>query len=234
MKRLLLIDNSIGDRYHAVERLPASGFPMPCDRINLYAGDPVPRLEGYTHLIATGCTKSICTPEPWMDGLKALLQAALERNLNILAICFSHQMLAQAAAGERYARRRAAPELGWVKQTVLRDDPLFGRKGTEHWGFVSHFDEVSPDLPEEKGQILLRSDFCEVEAFRVTGRNAWGVQGHFEEDIESGRRMLQWQIEENPALAEYVQNGQAPKDSGLWAELLDRFCRLEYSGGAQE
>lgn len=169
-----------------------------------------------------------------MEGLKTLIQNALDRNLNILAICFSHQMLAQIIAGERYARRRSAPELGWVEQTVLLDDPLLGRKGTVHWGFVSHFDEVSPDLPEEKARILLRSDSCDVEAFRVNGKNAWGIQGHFEESVESGLEMLQWQIGENPALAEHVLNGQDPRDSGLWTELLKRFCDLDQEGRAEK
>lgn len=150
MKRLLLIDNSIGNHYNAVERFPASDFPMSCDQVNLYAGDPLPRPEGYTHLIATSCTKSICAPEPWMEQLKTLLQNALDRDLNILTICFSHQMLAQIIAGKRYARRRAAPELGWVEQTVFLDDPLFGRKGTAYWGFVSHFDDVSPACRRRK------------------------------------------------------------------------------------
>lgn len=227
MKRLLLINNSVGDYYHADKRFPASGFPMPCDQVNLHAGDPPPRLEGYTHLIATGCTKSICTAEPWMEQLKALLRNALELDLNILAICFSHQMLAQVIAGDRYARRRRTPELGWVGQTVLQDDPLFGQKGSVHWGFVSHFDEVSSDLPTEKAQILLRSDFCAVEAFRVKGRNAWGIQGHFEESAESGQEMLEWQLKEDPDLAFYIQNRETPRDSGLWPELLKQFCNLD-------
>ena len=226
MKRLLLIDNSIGDYYHAVQRLPASDFPIPCDQVNLYAGDAPPDLGRYTHLIATGCTKSICRPEPWMDRLKALLREALERDVNLLAICFSHQMLAQAAAGDVYARSRSAPELGWVAQTVLRDDPLLGPQGTVHWGFVSHFDEVSPNLPEDRAQILLRSDTCAVEAFRVAGKHAWGPQGHFEESVESGREMLRQEVEENPALADYILNRDRPRDTGLWPELLERFCKL--------
>lgn len=226
MKRMLFIDNSIGDYYDAAKPFPASRFPMPCDYVNIFAGGELPSLDGYTHIIATGCTKSICVPEPWMEKLKALFLEAMERDCNLLTICFSHQMLAKAIAGEAYVRRREAPELGWVEQEVLCDDILFGKKGDKYWGFVSHFDEVSPELPEEKATILLRSAECEVEAFRVNGKNAWGVQGHFEETIETGMAMLESQIAEDSTLAKMVRNGDAPKDSGFWPVLLERFCGL--------
>lgn len=226
MKRMLLIDNSIGDYYDAKKPFPASGFPMPCDSVNLFAGEEAPPLDRYTHIIATGCTKSICTPEPWMETLETLLRDALDRDCSILAICFSHQMLAKIVAGAEYLRRRKTPELGWAEQEVLCDDILFGRKGDRLWGFVSHFDEVSPELPADKATVLLRSEDCGVEAFRVNGKNAWGVQGHFEETVGSGTKILQSQIAEDASLARAVRNGDAPRDSGFWPTLLERFCGL--------
>lgn len=225
-KRMLLIDNSIGDYYDAKKPFSASGFPMPCDYVNLFAGEETPPLDRYTHIIATGCTKSCCAPEPWMQRLEAVFLEALERDCPLLAICFSHQMLAKVIAGAEYLRRREEPELGWAEQEVLCDDPLFGRKGDKLWGFVTHFDEVSPALPKEKATILLRSAECAVEAFRVNGKNAWGVQGHFEETIESGKEMLKSQIAEDASLAQAVQNGDTPQDSGFWPTLLERFCGL--------
>ena len=182
MKKLLLIDNSVGDDYNAVAQLSASSFPIPCDTVNLYAGDPAPSLEGYTHLLSTGCTRSVCRPD---------------------------------------VRQRGAPELGWVEQELLQDDPLLGPKGTL-WGFQYHFDEVCP-LPPEKAELLVRSETCAVEAFRVKGKRAWGLQGHFEESVESGRAMLS----HHPDLAPLVQNASAPRDGGIWPELLARFCALE-------
>lgn len=226
MKRMLLIDNSIGDYYDAKKPFPASGFPMPCDSVNLFAGEETPPLDRYTHIIATGCTKSVCTPEPWMRRLEEVFLEALERDICLLAICFSHQTLAKAVAGAEYLRRRKTPELGWAEQEVLCNDPLFGKKGDRIWGFVSHFDEVSPELPADKATVLLRSADCGVEAFRVNGKNAWGVQGHFEETVGSGTKILQSQIAEDTSLARAVRNGDAPRDSGFWPTLLERFCGL--------
>lgn len=239
-KRMLLVDNSIGDYYDAIKPFPASDFPMPCDYVNLFAGEETPPLDRYTHIIATGCTKSICTPEPWMETLETLLRDALDRDCSILAICFSHQMLAKTVAGAEYLRRRESPELGWAEQEVLCDDPLFGKKGDRIWGFVSHFDEVSPELPADKATVLLRSEDCGVEAFRVNGKNAWGVQGHFEETAESGMEMLRNQVVEDASLARtlfgdvpegvgvkyMIWDRNAKKDSGFWPTLLERFCGL--------
>lgn len=226
MKKLLFIDNSVGDHYDASKPFQPLHFPMPVDRVDLYAGDPRPCLDEYSHIISTGCTRSICSPEPWMEKLESLLAEAVERNIDLLTICFSHQMLAKVIAGDSFVRRRAEPELGWVKQTVLCDDELLGVKGTVLWGFVSHFDEVCPELPLEKAVILLRSESCGVEAFRVNGKNAWGIQGHFEETIESGLQMLKSQTAEDGSLARYIQNGSSPKDSGIWPDLLQRFFSL--------
>lgn len=239
-KRMLLVDNSIGDYYDAIKPFPASDFPMPCDYVNLFAGEETPPLDRYTHIIATGCTKSICTPEPWMGMLETLLRDALDRDCSILAICFSHQMLAKTVAGAEYLRRRESPELGWAEQEVLCDDPLFGKKGDRIWGFVSHFDEVSPELPADKATVLLRSEDCGVEAFRVNGKNAWGVQGHFEETAESGMELLRNQVVEDASLARtlfgdvpegvgvkyMIWDRNAKKDSGFWPTLLERFCGL--------
>lgn len=221
MKKLLLIDNSVGDDYNAVAQLSASSFPIPCDTVNLYTGDPAPSLEGYTHLLSTGCTRSVCRPEPWMEVLEDLFRQALDRDMPLLGICFSHQLLAKVVAGPDYVRQRGAPELGWVEQELLQDDPLLGPKGTL-WGFQYHFDEVCP-LPPEKAELLVRSETCAVEAFRVKGKRAWGLQGHFEESVESGRAMLS----HHPDLAPLVQNASAPRDGGIWPELLARFCALE-------
>ncbi len=225
MKRLLLIDNSIGDHYNAIGQM--TFFPIPFDTVNLYAGDPVPSLEGYTHLIATGCVKSVLDKEPWMVSLRALLQEALRRDICLLCVCFSHQLLGQVVGGDACARRRAAPELGWYAQTLLCDDPLLGKKGDVLYGLMSHYDEVTPDLPAGKATILLRSDTCEVEAFRVLGKNAWGLQGHFEETIESGQALLAYDRAHRPETVPYIQTDLMSKDSGLWPTLIQRFCALE-------
>lgn len=222
MKRLLLIDNSTGDGYNAIGQIPPARLPLPCDAVNLFAGDPVPSLEGYTHILSTGCPKGVHDAEPWMDDLSALFREALSCDLPLLAICFSHQLLAKTIAGAQYVRRRPSPELGWVRQELLEDDLLLGPKGSSLWGFAFHFDEVTPDLPKDKARILMRSDTCEVEAFRVVGKKAWGLQAHFEETIQSGLAML----DRNPSLAPFVQNRDTPKDSGVWNPLLERFCAL--------
>ena len=227
MKRLLFVDNSVGDHYDASRPFPDSCFPMPFHRVNFFAGDPVPDLAEFTHIISTGCTRSVCQPEPWMEKLEDLLREALERDRSLLGICFSHQALAKVLGGAGCVRQRPAPEMGWVEQTVIRDDPLFGKDGDRLWGLEAHFDEVTTSLPPEKATIIMRSDTCQVEAFRVNGKNAWGVQGHFEETPENGKQMLETLAAEKPELRPYMQNLDSPRDSGYWQTLFRRFCDLD-------
>ncbi len=227
MKRLLFINNSVGDYYDACRPFPDACFPMPFDRISLFAGDEIPDLGNYTHIIGTGCTRSVCDAEPWMEKLDALLREGLERNINILGICFSHQALGKVLGGADCVRRRPAPEMGWVEQTVLRDDPLFGKAGDRLWGLMAHFDEVTEALPPEKATVILRTDSCRVAGFKVVGKNAWGVQGHYEETPEAAQKMLETQAAENPELRPLIQNLDSPRDSGYWQTLFSRFCALD-------
>ena len=225
-KRLLVIDNSVGDYYKPMNRLPGEDFSMEMDVVNYYRGESVQNLEPYTHIIATGCTKSICEIEPWMLKVADLFRSALELDLNLLTICFSHQLLARMAAGEAWVRRRREPEFGWVEQEVLEDDPIFGKRGDRIWGFVSHFDEVAAEIPKDKAVVVLRSHTCGVEAFRVRGKRAWGVQGHFEESPESGADMLRSICQEDSRLEKWIQNGGNPRDDGYWKVILKRFQAL--------
>lgn len=75
-------------------------------------------------------------------------------------------------------------------------------------GVISRFDEASPGLPKWRANILLRSDSCGRNV-PSEGENVWGM-GHFEEDMESGQEMLPREVKDNPDLAGYILNGQAP------------------------
>ena len=225
-KRLLVIDNATGDYYQPMSRFPKKDFPMEMDVVNYVRGESVANLSRYPHIIATGCTKSICQIEPWMLKLAQLFEEALALDLNILAICFSHQLLARTVAGESWVRRRKEPEFGWGEQEILSDDFLFGKKGDRIWGFVSHFDEVSEEIPADKATVILKSHTCGVEAFRVNGKHAWGVQGHFEESPESGAAMLEEICKEDSGCAQFIQNPDHPKDSQCWNTMLKRFLSL--------
>lgn len=227
MKRLLFVNNSPKDSSDQNQLFPDSAFPMPVDRVNLLTGDEVPDLSQYTHIIGSGCVQSVCAPEPWMEKLEALFREAMERNINLLGICFSHQMLAKVVGGAACVRPRPVIEIGWVEQTVLQDDPLLGKKGDRIWGMVGHYDEVTTALPPEKTTILMNSPTCEVEAFRVNGKNAWGVQGHFEIGIEAAKKLTETLAADDPKMLSVIQNADNPRDDGFWETLRSRFCALD-------
>lgn len=134
----------------------------------------------------------------WIRALSAGLGEALSHGVAVLGVCFGHQLLAAVAAGPTAVRRADVPEIGWT--TVLRsgDDPVLGVLPEAFACFVSHEDEVVA-LPGV--QALARSAGCSVQAFRVAGRSAWGVQFHLETHPLEAARILRWRAERHPEAA---------------------------------
>ena len=113
-----------------------------------------------------------------------------------------------AAAGGRRRRRppAAAPEIGWYEIELTAEagsDPLLGELPERFEGFQYHHYEWLL-LPE--ATVLARSPAC-LQAFRLDGLPAWGVQFHPEVTLADLRSWLDhW--ESDPAA---VASGLDPK-----------------------
>ena len=114
---------------------------------------------------------------PWMDSEKAFLRDALERGVPILGVCLGSQLLAEAAGARPH--RSPEPEIGWYEVEVTdagASDPVIGPLAPSVEVFEWHH-YVAPLPP---GAVeLARTPLC-VQAFRVDGKPAWGLQFHAE------------------------------------------------------
>jgi GMP synthase-like glutamine amidotransferase len=136
-------------------------------------------------------------------------------------------MLAQALFGMDAACQRAdrgdAPELGWAQVTLDRDDPLLGNAGDAYWGYVSHFDDVCK-VDGETADVIAHSPACPIQGFKLKGKNVWGLQAHFEIDIETGKQCNEIFVAAFPPLAQMVL--EPAQDSGLIHRIVPRFEQL--------
>lgn len=219
--RIAIIDNSIDPGiYRPVEHW-SRHLTVPWDAFVAREGR-FPDPTDYSHFILTGSEASVLEREPWVDVEARIVREAVAAGAAVLGSCWGHQLLAFALAGESHVRRCDRPEIGWVPIRVDLENELLGPAGTSYM-FSVHYDEVR-DLPASF-EILASTDACPVQAFRVRGKPAWGIQAHPEVDIPTGLRYLQDLVDRGfkggDLLLEALR--QPPRDSGLIVRIVRAF-----------
>ncbi len=221
MAKLAIIDNSLWPEiYNPVEHWTA-WIDLPHRSFRAVDGYLPDLDDGYTHLILTGSEASILNLEPWVLAEVALVQEAVERNLTVLGSCYGHQLLALALAGPDSIRRADVPEIGWIEVEVLKKDPLLGEPG-RIMVFSSHYDEVC-HLDENRFEILASSRYCQIQAFRLKGKNVWGLQAHPEIEPYSAVKLLRGILEKGFPGRELIEKAlnSYPQDDG-WIKTISR------------
>ncbi len=228
MKKMAIIDNSLWPEiYNPVEHW-TNYIKLPFEAFRAVDGYLPDLSQGYTHLIITGSEASIVDHDPWIASEVELVREAVDRGLVVLGSCYGHQLLALALAGRGCVRRAARPEIGWIEVELLKDDSLLGAV-KKLWVFSSHYDEVC-NLDPDRFEILAKSQFCEIQAFKLKGKNVWGIQAHPEIDPQSARRLLLGIKDKGfSGLEMIVQALKAePRDSGWISVISQNFMSLPY------
>ncbi len=167
---------------------------------------------------------------PWLADVRALLSAAVSRQLPVLAICLGAQLLA-AATGGRVAPIKKGPEVGTLlvaKRDSAAEDPLLGPLPLTPDVMQFHNDEVVRLPPS--AQLLASSPACENQAFRV-GICAYALQFHIETTTE---RVFDW-VATMPEAAGAARPGQLESAhldefhadlAETWEPVAQRFVQL--------
>ena len=113
----------------------------------------------------------------WLDPEKEFIREALEGGTPILGVCLGSQLLAEAAGAR--LERMDEPEIGWYEIEVTEAgaaDPVVGPLAPSAELFEWH--HYAAPLPPGAVE-LARTQRC-VQAFRLDGKPAWGLQFHAE------------------------------------------------------
>jgi len=113
----------------------------------------------------------------WLGLEEEFLREVLASEVPVFGVCLGAQMLARAAGAS--VGPASVPEIGWLDVSVTADgaaDPVLGVLPARATVFQWH--HYTFTLPPS-GVALADSEVC-LQAFRLDGRPAWGIQFHAE------------------------------------------------------
>jgi GMP synthase (glutamine-hydrolysing) len=174
---------------------------------------PPPALDGLGAVMVLGGGMHVDqeSAHPWLSHEKRLISELLERRIPTLGVCLGAQLLAEAAGAR--PRRAVRPEIGWQRVRVTAEgaaDPVIGPLAPEFEVFEWHSYEAP--LPPE-GVALAHSPLC-LQAFRLQGLPAWGVQFHAEVTPARLERWLDGWDEDEAAAASGLDPEALRTESG--------------------
>jgi len=152
--------------------------------VDVQRGEKLPEPRAIEALVVTGSAAMVTEREAWSVAAGALLSVVVERGAPVLAICYGHQLLAEALGGEVGYNPRGR-QIGTVHVTLSdagRSDPLLGPLGTRSRFQATHKQSV---LRLPPGAVhLAQSPLDDNHAYRI-GRRGWSVQFHPEFDARA-------------------------------------------------
>ncbi|HVI25441.1 MAG TPA: glutamine amidotransferase [Xanthomonadaceae bacterium] len=200
--------------------------------VNVEAGAPLPRRDGFAGVLVTGSAAMVTDRHGWSERSAQWLHEAAHAGTPLFGICYGHQLIAHALGGE-VGDNPAGREMGTIALELHADaahDPLFAGLPMEFPAQATHLQSVlrAPD----GATVLARSAQDDCHAFRW-GEHAWGVQFHPE---FSARHMRGYVHARREALA---REGRDPaalaagvRATPLARRVLRRFVRHARRAGA--
>jgi len=187
MRNILIIDNHLKDY---CEKCSVFREDIKAKyKVAIRAHDNLPKdLDTYSHIVLTGGGGRVAMDDPTLPHLQRLIRKAFKDQIPMLGICFGHQMIAAALAGEDAIESYVHPETGWFRLRRQGESRLLSGLPEYFYAFEHHHDDV----------VRLPADFirtassprCEVEAFEHKTLPVFGVQFHPEVSKRTAKTII--------------------------------------------
>lgn len=175
-----IVEHTAQARSRAVDAaLGSAGLPVRVCRT--WAGDRVPdSVDAMVALVVLGESAAAHRDVPGHGAELALLRAALEAEVPVLAMCLDAQLLAIAAGG--VVRPGTGARIGWgeVRTTAAAHTDLLFATVPERLRVPHPHSGGTMDLPA-RTTLLASCDHHPAQAFRIGG-SAWGIRFPWDPD----------------------------------------------------
>jgi len=174
--------------------------------------------------ITTGSKASVYDQHAWIQTLQAFILTLAEHNKKLVAICFGHQLVAQALGG-----KTTKSDKGWgvgVHSMAIQTHKPWMTPNKEHIQvIVSHQDQVV-ELPTG-AELIASSRFCPNSMY-VINEQVLSMQGHPEFNADYAETMMQTRRKRigEQTFAAGIASLQNPTDELLLAKWIIQFCSL--------
>lgn len=191
-------------------------------------GESLPDINTLDGVIITGSPCMVSDKAPWSVNLETWVQDLAKTNVCCLAVCYGHQLLAEALGG-RAGWHPKGREIGTVHIELTaegKQDSLLGELPTRFTAQVTHAQSALVLPPQ--ATLLASNPYEPHHAFRV-GERMWAIQFHpeFNADImrgyvfETAERLLSEQRNVSELLSSITP---ADANQGLIKRFVD-ICR---------
>jgi GMP synthase-like glutamine amidotransferase len=182
-------------------------------------------LGGFDGWVVSGSANSAYEDLPWIHRTEELLRKLVADRAPMVAVCFGHQLLAQALGG-----RVAKAPGGWgagMHRYDFCSEPLPWMEPSPVGGvriIASHQDQVV-ELPEG-AVVIARTDHCPIAAYTL-GSSVLAIQPHPEFTAEVSRGLVERRRDRIGAEASdaALASLSEPLDQDLVAGWMARFLR---------
>jgi GMP synthase (glutamine-hydrolysing) len=186
---VLVVDNNVIDKHFCADIRRYLAQPSLEITVRRGPEDDLPSdPRAFSHVILSGSKTSILESSPWVRNQIDFIRRAVEAGTPLLGICYGHQLIARAFGGEAVVRRSPSPEFGWVEVRQSRPNPLLAGLPPVFHSFQSHFEDVRS--APAGFEVTASSERCPIQAFRIEGKPAFGIQFHPERDAGEGQRSI--------------------------------------------
>lgn len=186
--RVLILDYSV-DRSEAPlfgRWLPEGATRMDC---SVFFGDRIPDPRGFTHVMHTGSSISICTDADFVGRAGELITACVENGIPQMGVCYGHQLLCRVLLGPGSVERCSNGfEAGWIDVNMTGSGLSIPGAGPVVRVLQSHFDRVR-EIPRG-AEIIALNHHTGIQAFADRERKLMGFQFHPEFDRDSGNELF--------------------------------------------